>query len=669
MWLGLCVIVLAAALSAANSVQCPRFCICTAALWKCNDHRVTTWPLDNQPKDIVSGVRILDMSNSGIYVLPNWRPTLNFPDLQVIVLSGTTFDGHRCRELECIEQLGVRAISRCGADLRKGCSHAPCCHWMDLPPIFPPWISATTPSETHTVPLHWSSTQAAVDVSTHDTTDGKDDYSSTVQSTVSESLPVKAMSVTTSPERVDFYDSSAITDPQPLDPDLVTAELSFVTTYYPTAISALSSLYTEPSVSIEYADNHPVVTSSLNVSEHLIKDTQSEIVNDKSQIEKTEKVYIMEREEKFSFRIESVSKNVSANSSVINFIKNTSSQLIPNYPRPSHFNETGEAIAVSTSSEYSAVYPEKASENAAINFTVSIAFDGDSNKSLESTSVDLDYTSFFESSNLSGLVSWSQENSSQLVMDFADFIINDTAYISVDFAENSLFNFSSSSDVVNNKNATFIHVHDDNSTVGRNTNNETVHVCPPCPSCFTGQPTPPPLEFGVGGVVGVTVAIIGCVLIGAFLLFRKREKIRSFFHRTAEPSAPVEEDAPHNLNNENYVGPGEQPEENGAASGSESVSNGNIGDDELFLSAVDLEDEERQQRGSVMESFAHNLDPRTMRLSNVWSQSANTPEFHRGMAAYSASVIYDTLARENEGAAASGIRLWRSCERFRHEEN
>ncbi|XP_055344863.1 uncharacterized protein LOC129592767 isoform X2 [Paramacrobiotus metropolitanus] len=307
----------------------------------------------------------------------------------------------------------------------------------------------------------------------------------------------------------------------------------------------------------------------------------------------------MEREEKSSFRIESVSKNVSANSTVISFIKNTSSQLIPNYLRPSHFNETAEAIAVSTSSEYSAVYPEKAPKNAGLNFTVPISFDEDSNKSLASTSVDFDYKLFFESSNLSGLVSWSQENTSQLVMDFADFIINDTAYISVDFAENSLFNFSSSSDVVNNENATFIHVHDDNSTVGRDINNETVHVCPPCPSCFTGQPTPTPLEFGVGGVVGVTVAVIGCVLIGAFLLFRKREKIRSFFHRTAEPSAPVEEDAPDNFNNENYVGPGEQPEENGAASGSESVSNGNIGDDELFLSAVDLEDEARIGDGVV----------------------------------------------------------------------
>ncbi|XP_055337911.1 uncharacterized protein LOC129587957 [Paramacrobiotus metropolitanus] len=91
---------------------------------------------------------MLDMTGSDVNVLPNWPPTHNFPDLQMIFLSQTVFDGsRRCRELECLEKLGLRIIAnRCPADLRSGCGFPPCCSWTSAQPPSQPPVSTVTES-------------------------------------------------------------------------------------------------------------------------------------------------------------------------------------------------------------------------------------------------------------------------------------------------------------------------------------------------------------------------------------------------------------------------------------------------------------------------------------------------------------------------------------------
>ncbi|XP_055331218.1 mucin-5AC-like [Paramacrobiotus metropolitanus] len=96
-----------------------------------------TWPLDNKPHVVVRGVKMLDMTGSDVNVLPNWPPTHNFPDLQLIFLVNTIFEGYQCRELECLEKLGLKIIApRCGKDKRNGCAYPPCCPWSTS--SFPP---------------------------------------------------------------------------------------------------------------------------------------------------------------------------------------------------------------------------------------------------------------------------------------------------------------------------------------------------------------------------------------------------------------------------------------------------------------------------------------------------------------------------------------------------
>ncbi|XP_055334280.1 uncharacterized protein LOC129585578 isoform X2 [Paramacrobiotus metropolitanus] len=116
--------------SDSHAVQCPHFCTCYPSFWKCGDSKASLWPLDNQPDAIIRGVRMLDLSGSDVDVLPNQSPAHNFPDLQLIILAQTIFDGQQCRELECLESLGIRVIApRCPADKRTGCAYPPCCPW------------------------------------------------------------------------------------------------------------------------------------------------------------------------------------------------------------------------------------------------------------------------------------------------------------------------------------------------------------------------------------------------------------------------------------------------------------------------------------------------------------------------------------------------------------
>ncbi|XP_055348016.1 uncharacterized protein LOC129595128 isoform X2 [Paramacrobiotus metropolitanus] len=108
---------------------------------------------------------MLDMTGSDVNVLPNWPPTHNFPDLQLLFLSLTVFDGSsRCRELECLENLGLRVIAnRCPAGLRSGCGYPPCCTWTTAttPPFRPGWKPSTPPFTT--VTESWSTTTPARD--------------------------------------------------------------------------------------------------------------------------------------------------------------------------------------------------------------------------------------------------------------------------------------------------------------------------------------------------------------------------------------------------------------------------------------------------------------------------------------------------------------------------
>ncbi|XP_055335708.1 uncharacterized protein LOC129586472 [Paramacrobiotus metropolitanus] len=132
----------------ATYIPCPYFCVCRETFWKCSDSKANLWPLDNQPTAIVKGVQMLDMTGSDVNVLPNWPPTHNFPDLQMIFLSQTVFDGsRRCRELECLEKLGLRIIAnRCPADLRSGCGFPPCCSWTSAQPPSQSPVSTVTES-------------------------------------------------------------------------------------------------------------------------------------------------------------------------------------------------------------------------------------------------------------------------------------------------------------------------------------------------------------------------------------------------------------------------------------------------------------------------------------------------------------------------------------------
>ncbi|XP_055329907.1 hormone receptor 4-like [Paramacrobiotus metropolitanus] len=143
------------ATNTAAAAACPYFCTCKPTIWQCSSSSSMTWPLDNQPHVIVRGVKMLDMTGSDVNVLPNWRPTHNFPDLQLIFLVNTIFDGYQCRELECLEKLGLKIIApRCGKDKRNGCAYAPCCPWSSRPtptgfptpwPLpYPPKVFTTT---------------------------------------------------------------------------------------------------------------------------------------------------------------------------------------------------------------------------------------------------------------------------------------------------------------------------------------------------------------------------------------------------------------------------------------------------------------------------------------------------------------------------------------------
>ncbi|XP_055357171.1 uncharacterized protein LOC129602209 isoform X3 [Paramacrobiotus metropolitanus] len=130
--------------SDSSAAPCPHFCTCYPTFWKCGDSKASLWPLDNHPDAMIRGVRMLDLSGSDVDVLPNQSPTHNFPDLQLIILSQTIFDGQQCRELECLENLGIRVIApRCPADKRTGCAYPPCCPWAaaartrPLPPPSP----------------------------------------------------------------------------------------------------------------------------------------------------------------------------------------------------------------------------------------------------------------------------------------------------------------------------------------------------------------------------------------------------------------------------------------------------------------------------------------------------------------------------------------------------
>ncbi|XP_055345094.1 uncharacterized protein LOC129592961 isoform X1 [Paramacrobiotus metropolitanus] len=99
----------------------------------------------------------------------------------------------------------------------------------------------------------------------------------------------------------------------------------------------------------------------------------------------------------------------------------------------------------------------------------------------------------------------------------------------------------------------------------------------------------------------------------------------------------------------------------------ESVSGSNPPSDSSYHSAIDPERYNNTDREAVNDSMAHfveNMDERTRRLSAVWSRSVTDPAFPAHMAAFSTSILYDTVASgpEGERQMADGIRAWREMD-------